>query len=235
MRPNEKNEELAAYCKRIFSGAIRDKWIDSYIEVLSPDYRIIKEIRANLFLKWINNQFPQVPQIFIIRHPCAVVLSRMSLNWDTDSDIEPFLAQPELVEDYLRGKMEVIQEADSPEEKHAVIWCISNLIPLRQFCKGELNVVFYEDLVTQPEIEIPAIFRSLQLNFDDSLFSTLDTPSGTTVQTSAIVTGFSRVHDWQNKLNVNQIDKILSVVHRFGLEDLYGDSATPNKLSSWTN
>jgi len=227
MRPDEKDEVLADFCKRIFSGDIRDKWIDNYIEVLWPKYRVVKEIRANLLLKWIHNQFPQVPMLFIIRHPCAVVLSRMTLNWDTDRDIEPFLAQPKLLEDFLGKKMDVIMEATSPEEKHAVIWCVSNLIPLKQFQKEELNVIFYENLCLQPEIEITRLFQSIQLERRSSLFTTLEVPSTTTLQTSAIVTGANRVNSWQNKLTSGQIDKILSVVATFGLDYLYGDSITP--------
>jgi hypothetical protein len=227
MRPDEKDEALADFCQRVFSGDIRDKWIDNYIEVLRPQYRVIKEIRANLWLKWIHNQFPQVPILFIIRHPCAVVLSRMTLNWDTDRDIEPFLAQPKLLEDFLGQKMDVIRDAKSPEEKHAVIWCVSNLIPLQQFQKEELNVIFYENLCIQPEAEVARLFQSIQLDYHNSLFTALEAPSTTTVLSSAIVTGANRVNSWQNKLTSRQIDNILSVVRAFGLDYLYGDSITP--------
>lgn len=192
MRPHEEDEALAAYCHRIFSGDIRDRWIDNYTEVLSPQYRIIKEIRANLMLKWIHLHFPQVRQLFIMRHPCAVVLSRMTLNWDTDRDLESFLAQPKLLEDDLGEKMQIMREALSPEEKHAVIWCIHNLIPLQQFPQDELNLVFYEHLCLQPEIELPRLFQLIQLDYEPSLFR-LDKPSPTTVQTSAVVTGGSRL------------------------------------------
>lgn len=231
MRPNEVDEVLADYCQRIFSGDIRDKWIDNYIEILSPQYRVVKEIRANLMLKWIHNHFPQVRQLFVIRHPCAVVLSRMTLNWDTDRDIEPFLNQPKLMEDFLDEKMDVIMAATAPEEKHAVIWCIHNLVPLKQFAKDELNIVFYEDLCTQPEIELPRLFQLVQLDYKPSLFETMDLPSSTAVPTSAIVTGDNRVNSWQKKLTIEQIDRILSIVRKFGLDHLYGDSATPLYLA----
>jgi hypothetical protein len=227
MRPDEKDEVLGAFCQRLFSGDIRDRWVDSYVEVLSPQYRIVKEIRANLMLKWIQNHFPQVRQLFIIRHPCAVVLSRMTLNWDTDRDIEPFLAQPKLVEDFLGEKMDVIKGALSPEEKHAVIWCVTNLIPLRQFQNGELNVLFYEHLCSQPYEEFTRLFQSLQIDYQDSLFNILKAPSTTAKLTSAVVVGEDTLSHWQSRLHSKQIDKILNVVEAFGLEQLYGDSVTP--------
>src|SRR5918995_2655527 len=127
MRPEEQNDELLTYCRRVFTGTIRHRWIDREVEHLFPTHRIIKEIRANLFLKWARIRFPQVPLVLILRHPCAVVSSRMQLGWATDEDIEPFLAQPRLVHDFLEDKLDMIRSAQSPEEKHAVIWCVSYL------------------------------------------------------------------------------------------------------------
>jgi hypothetical protein len=151
----------------------------------------------------------------------------MTLNWDTDRDIEPFLAQPKLLEDFLGQKMDVIREAKSPEEKHAVIWCVSNLIPLQQFQMEELNVIFYENLCIKPEAEVARLCQSIKLDYHSSLVSALEAPSTTTVLSSAVVTGANRVNSWQNKLTSRQIDNILSVVRAFGLDYLYGDSITP--------
>lgn len=228
MPPEEEDSRLQAYCQKIFTGDIRHPWIDRQVEHLFPAYRLIKEIRANLFLRWIHDRFPEVPLLFIIRHPCAVVLSRMRLHWATDRDIQPFLAQPALIEDFLSDKMDVIDRSRTPEEKHAVIWCVSNLVPLRQFDAGRLPVVFYEHLCTQPEIEIPRIFEAIGHTFRDSAFDQVHQPSTTAVRTSAIVTGRDQVSQWREMLSPDQIRNILSVVRQFGLDELYGDSLTPS-------
>ncbi len=137
MRPDDDHPALEDFCRRVFTGDIRDPWIDRQVDRLFPRYRIIKEIRANLLLKWISNRFPEVPILFIIRHPCAVVASRMQLGWDTDADIAEFLAQPELVQDFLEDKRDLIESCQTPAEKHAVIWAISNLVPLASVCRGD--------------------------------------------------------------------------------------------------
>jgi hypothetical protein len=227
MRPTEENEELYAYCRHLLTGNIRDPWIDRQVEHLFPRQRVIKEIRANLFLKWMNTKFPDIPLLFIIRHPCAVVLSRMELDWATDSDIEPFLSQEKLIDDHLSDKMEIIKGAKTAEEKHAIIWSISNLIPLRQFHSDGLHIIFYEDLCVQTEKEIPKIFEAIGMTYDDSVFNHILKPSTTTIGTSAIVTGRDKVTRWKEKLSSDQIDSIYSVVERFGLENLYGDSCLP--------
>jgi hypothetical protein len=227
-RPSDSNEELRAYCHRVLTGAIRDKWIDCQVEHLFARYRVIKAIRANLFLKWMHDRFPEVKLLFIVRHPCAVVLSRLQLGWATDTDIQPFLAQRDLVEDCLASRMDMVERAETPEEKHAIIWCISNLVPLSQFGADDFNVVFYEHLCTQPEIEVPRIFRAVSLPYRDDVFRRVVRPSTTTVRTSAIVTGEDKVTRWKGAFSCEQIDSILSIVRGFGLDHIYGESTMPS-------
>jgi hypothetical protein len=227
MRPTEMSCELLSYSRKIFTGDIRDQWIDRQVEHILPRYRLIKEIRANLFLRWIHEMFPEVPLLFVVRHPCAVVLSQIQLGWATDTDIDPFLSQPDLIADFLANKMDIIEGADTVEEKHAIIWSISNLIPMKQFDSVGLNVIFYENLCVQPEAEIPRVFQVLNFEYQDSVLRHSDKPSTTAIRTSAIVTGDNRVTRWKKELSPKQIERILSVVEDFDLDYLYGDSVTP--------
>ena len=227
MRPTDRDNELRSFCQSVFSGDIRNGWIDREISLLRPQYRLIKEVRANLFLKWIDTEFPEVPLLFIVRHPCAVVASRMKLGWATDTDIQPFLAQRKLVQDHLTDHRNLISQVRTPEEKHALIWCISNLVPLRQFRAGELTIVFYENLCLQPEVEIRRIFQTLGHEYRDSVYDAMLAPSRTTVDRSAVVSGAHRPGGWRQALPSRQIGRILAVVEAFGLDHLYGDSALP--------
>ena len=227
MRPEEENEALNDYCRCIFSGHIRHRWIDRQVTHLAPQYRIVKAVRANLFLKWLQGQFPDVSQVLVIRHPCAVVLSWMQLGWATDEDIEPFLKQPELVGDFLIDKMDIIKRADTDEEKYAIIWCVGNLVPLKQFHPDEIFVMYYEHMCTQPEVEVPRLFQAVGRDYQDSIFDYLNRPSTTARPSSAVVTGHDRVTRWQKKLSTGQVNRILSIVKAFGLEYLYGDSTNP--------
>jgi hypothetical protein len=227
MRPGDENEELLAYCRRVFTGAIRNRWIDREVDHILPTHRIIKEIRANLFLKWVHVRFPQVPLVLILRHPCAVVSSRMQLGWATDEDIEHFLIQPPLVRDFLEDKLDLVRSAQTPEEKHAVIWCVSYLVPLKQLAPGEVTLVSYERLRTQPEIELPRVFHGIRVGYRASLFDRLDRPSKTTVSASPIMTGGGAVGRWSHELSSAQVHRILAVVEGFGLGSIYGDSVLP--------
>lgn len=227
MRPTEQSSELGSYCHQVFTGDIRNKWIDRQVEHILPKYRLIKDIRANLFLKWIHTMFPEVPLLFIVRHPCAVVLSRMQLGWATDTDIDPFLSQAKLFDDFLADKMDIIRRAKTVEEKHAIIWCISNLVPIKQFDSSGLNVIFYENLCIQPEVEVQKMFQAIRHEYQASVFEYINQPSTTTVRTSAVVTGEDKVARWKKELSPKQINNILSVVEDFRLDYIYGDTFTP--------
>jgi hypothetical protein len=227
MRPADEDQVLHEFARKVLSGEIRNRWVDHKNEQIFPEYRIIKEIRANLLLKWLHDRFPEVPILFIMRHPCAVVLSRMELGWATDADIEPFLSQPDLVTDHLASHLELIRNARTDVEKHAIIWCVSNLIPLKQFEPGSLKIVYYEKLCTQPEIELSTILDLIGKERRQLLSEKFDRPSQTTRETSAVVTGADKISSWKRKLDASQIERILDIVNAFGLGELYGDSFQP--------
>jgi hypothetical protein len=235
-RPFTENPSLYTYCDTVLHGRIRHPWIDREVATLRPEYRLIKEIRANLFLKWMQQKFPQTPLVFILRHPCAVVLSRLQLQWATDSDIDSFLCQPQLMEDFLSDKLEIATQIRSDAAKHAFIWCISNLVPLRQFKPGELPIVYYEHLVAQPDVGIPDLFAKIGIaEYQDSVYQAIQKPSATSKNHSAVVMGRSQLTQWQSKLSARQIDDVLAVVTAFGLETFYDESPHPRYECHWLN
>jgi hypothetical protein len=229
MRPGKENTAFSTFARNVFTGNIHNRWIDGQNERIVSEYRLIKEIRANLALKWLHDSFPEVPIILILRHPCAVVASRMELGWATDRDIEPFLAQPDLIEDHLGPYLNLIKNAETAEEKHAILWSVSNLVPLQQFRSEELKVVYYENLCTQPQAEMTSIFDAIGQKPVDSIIDKIDRPSQTTRLNSALVSGVDKISNWRRTLSLSQIDNILRTVDRFGLSHLYGSSVMPLK------
>ena len=228
MRPNEPNEALESFCHQALTGNLRHPWIDRQVDYLNAENRVIKAIRANLMLKWLHERFPQVPLIFIIRHPCAVVLSRMQLGWDTDRDIEPFLAQPKLVTDFLEPYLDTIALAKTDVEKHAIIWCISNLIPLRQFEDGQLYILSYENLCIQLEVELHLLFQKKHLYYDVRNLAQFTRPSVTSQPKSAIFEGTDPIYQWRSQLSNEQVKRILTIVDLFGLGHLYDNRGQSN-------
>jgi hypothetical protein len=227
LRPTDANRALTTFARTVFSGEIRDPWVDRSVDRLLPRWRVVKEIRASLFLRWLHLQFPEVPMLLILRHPCAVVLSRMELGWATDRDIEPFLMQPALVEDHLETLIDVIRGARTAEEKHAIIWCVTTLVPLRQFTNGDLPVVFYEDLCERPDATVAAVCEAVGKPHRPAGSDVVGRPSTTAKRLSAVHRGENLVERWQRALTKEQVGRILDVVDAFGLSHLYGGGVAP--------
>ncbi len=220
-RPDCDDPALHDFCQTLFSKPIQNDWIDKEIAHLFPKQRLIKAIRANLMLGWLNKNFPKIPILFILRHPAAVVASRLQLNWATDSDIAPFLTQPELIDDYLSEHLDHIRKVTSAAEKHAIIWCISNLIPLRQLHNSSAKIIFYENFLQRPEEEISRVFSAIERPFTDSIYKRLQMPSHASTQNSPVLTGKDPLTAWKHNLSTAQIDQIFATVSAFKLDYLY--------------
>lgn len=227
VRPDAPGREIEDFCRRLLRGEIRGPWVDRRVSRLRPEWRLVKTIRGVLLLAWLRRRFPEVPMVFILRHPCAVVASRLRLEWATDGDIAPMLAQEDLIRDVLRPHMDLIREARTAEEKHAIIWSISNLVPLLQLPPERLPVVFYERLVTAPEEELPRLFAALRQPFGEDVYRRLGRPSGTTRADSPVVRRQSAATEWRSLLEPEQVERIERVVRGFGLEVLYDPEGRP--------
>jgi hypothetical protein len=225
-RPESEDAALAAYAARVFEGRVRHPWIDRQVEVLRPTSRVVKEIRANLCLAWLRRRFPMVPTFLLLRHPCAVVASRLALGWATDADLEPLYAQPELVEDFLAPHVDRLRGLRKPEEKHAAIWCISYAVPLAQLAPNEVEVLHYEDLLLSPERDLARVLAALGRAPDAGALGT-GRASMTAVRSPSSGSPRERALRWRSELSPAQVDAVLGVVRAFGLDRLYDGEGLP--------
>jgi hypothetical protein len=227
LRPNRDHPQFLAYFERVAAGRIRNPWIDRYVDRLRPRCRLIKAVRASLFLRWIHERFPDMPLIYLVRHPCANVLSYLKLDWPSDRDLSSIMAQPDLVEDHLAPYLSVIARATLPHQRHALLWCILNRVAIQQFRGGGLHRFSYEDLTRRPAETIPRLFASLGHHFDESVYERLRQPSRTARQG----TSFDRRADapprWRKDLGEARIDDILEIVAAFDLDHLYDAEGSP--------
>ena len=227
-RPEGEDLELEKFTRAVLSGAIRDpQWIDRQVDCLFPRGRIIKDVRICLFLRWIQKRFPQVPIVFVVRHPCAVVASHVKLGWSTDVDVDSMLQQRELVEDFLEPHLDTIHARTQAHERTAILWCVNNLVVSKQFEGHGLTALFYEHLVEDPAESIPELFRAAGKDFSPSLFQRLSRPSLTTHLGSDVLSGTRDLMSWTQELSPGQINDVMAIVEAFGLDHLYAPSGMP--------
>jgi len=76
LRPDDADAARLDLATRIFTGRLRNAYADAYNKCVVARQRLVKDTRLQLALGWIRRHFPEMPMIYLMRHPCAVVNSR---------------------------------------------------------------------------------------------------------------------------------------------------------------
>lgn len=232
LRPDNKDRVFLKPARRILKGAITHWWVDQSNRRFLVYERLIKEIRANLWLKWLKVNFPELRTILLMRHPCAVVESRLMLEWP--SRLQQYLAQTELIEDHLGPFRDDMIAAKTPFERHLYVWCIHHYVPLRQFGSGEIHVAFYENFLVKPEEEIGRLFRFVDRKAKSEVFEMLPRPSRTSRKDSEARSGHPNLVDsWRKRIDPNDLKRALQILGQFGLDKIYNEESLPNV--NWAN
>ena len=221
LRPDDRREEYLGAARRVLTGRIRSSWTDRFNRKFVAPRRLIKDIRANLLLGWMRENFPGMPIVLLLRHPCAVAASRLALGWR--DNLSETMEQEELVEDFLGPVETEIRAARNALERHVFSWCIDNYVPLRQFGPGEIHLAFYENFVVYPEDEIRRLFAFLSEDFDGCVYRTLRRPSPLSRKGES-----PSVDAWRRCVTDSQLERVVEVLGLFGLDRVYGERALPD-------
>jgi hypothetical protein len=227
IRPENRDVRSLRTTREILSGKIRNKWTDQYHRKYFASKRLIKDIRTNLFLKWMKNNFPEIPIVFLMRHPCAVARSFFRRE-RTYSFLKPFVDQVNLVDDYLNPFMKKIDQVSTDLEAIIFSWCIQNYVPLSQFKRKEIYVLFYERLCEYPEEETKRLFSFIGIKYENKVLEKIKRPSPQSFQESAIYTGGSLIDSWREYFSNDDIEKCVGILELFGLDRIYSNDSMPN-------
>lgn len=241
VRPGDRDPRLLDQMQRVLAGRYRHPQVDQFTPRLVSDRRLIKEVRANLWLKWMRTQFPEVPAIFVMRHPIPTVRSRAKPYFDArdknavDSDPEQrtrdylhyLLGQTELVEDYLKPFENDIRSAVSVFDQRLFTWCVQNYVPLRQLQKNDAFVTTYELLVMQPRTELPKLFAHIGHPLDERIFDRLWRPSPQ-ARTPSIPDPWTVVSRWTSEVTDAERARAVEILSIFGLDKVYGTDPLPS-------
>ncbi len=82
LRPSNREPRFVPPARQIIRGRLRSDWTDQFTDAGVYRFRLIKDIRANLFLFWLRHQYPRLPIILLLRHPVAVATSQLKRGWE---------------------------------------------------------------------------------------------------------------------------------------------------------
>lgn len=225
LRPDNMDAAYLEPATAIVTGTMRRRWIDKYNRCYRGDKRLVKDIRVNLFTAWMQARFPKTKFVFVMRHPGAVTLSRMKRKWRARTD--EVLKQEDLVSDHLEAPLARVGEPRDRFDRHVFMWCIENLVPLRQLASGSVHVVYYEHLCTDPEPTLRALAAAIGHEFDPKVMARVGKPSRQALPNSAIRRGEDLTAKWRTVMPKEKIDRVLEIVAGFGLDKVYTDDLMP--------
>ena len=221
LRPDDRREEFLGPGRLAITGRLRDHWTDRFNGRIVARRRLIKDIRANLLLGWMRAHFPGMPIVLLLRHPCAVVASRLDLGWK--DNLSETMEQKELVEDYLLPMETEIRAAKDDFERHLFLWCIDNYVPLKQLGPQDVHLAFYENLLARPRAELKCLFSFLDEDLDDRLYRRLGRPSPLSRKNGARPS----LEGWRTRVSASRLERTVEILGLFGLDRLYGEGTMP--------
>jgi Sulfotransferase family len=227
LRLDDAREEFLEPARLALTGALKDPWTNRFNRAFVARRRLIKDIRANLLLGWMRANFPGMPIVLLLRHPCAVVTSRLALGWK--DNLHETMEQEDLVEDFLVPMEAEIQAARDDFERHLFLWCIDNYVPLRQFERGEIHLAFYENLLESPEDALQSLFRFLGENLDDRVYDKLGRPSPLSRKEAPVPS----VDGWRRHVSASRLERAGEILALFGLERVYGEGPMPEPSGAY--
>jgi len=231
LRPEEEYPEWEDLWRRIVTGKFRNYWTDYERTSWFPSRFLIKEVRANLMLGWLHRKFqPRI--VYLLRHPCAVVYSRLVAPQPWHADVRDILRQEKLVEDHLKPWAAEIERETDRLDAHAVWWAVENLVALRQLQGIPHALLFYEDLVLHPHEVLENLLPWLGVeHIPKKVFDLLPQPSRMSNHNLAYRDAQDRLSRWQTSLSVKEQKRILFWAERLGV-DVYDMQPHPRLSSS---
>ena len=184
---------------------------------------IVKFIRANLMIGWLAKNY-DAKIVFVVRHPAAVVSSRLRLienspmhDWSFKDVLQQYEKDEHLREDYLYKYNATLHSSLSLTSGLAVIWCVENILPIIKVQKAGHRVAFYEDLIDNPKAHWDHTVYSLGLNaVPKSELLVNPSQQASIHMKKGIFDVNTQLTKWRQHLSKEQlleIDKILSIFH----------------------
>ncbi|NOZ70665.1 MAG: sulfotransferase, partial [Chloroflexi bacterium] len=110
LRSGTQHPQWDVLLAQALTGKIRSYRTDYQRRRFLPDRYVVKFIRANMMLGYLADRFqPQI--VFLTRHPCAVVYSRLHrVREPWFADVKDLLADEALVADYLQPWLRYVEQ-----------------------------------------------------------------------------------------------------------------------------
>lgn len=239
LREEDAHLEFDTYVSAAFEGRVPKEHVDRHVWGQHrrfdwwPGRVLIKEVHAILAAERIEH-VANAEVIVIVRHPGALAASWSRMRekrpdgpqwYDIDSQLDRLLAQPQLIEDYLRPYVEVLERARSGEkyfEKVGAMWGAVYHVILSQAARRGWTIVTHESLCGDAEGQYGKLYEELDLRWSkrttEFLQASTTAHSERPFETQRI--SEDEPDKWRDEMPEQEVEEVLSAVRPFGI-DLY--------------
>lgn len=218
----EAAPSLQSFFDEVLLGKIHNAWVD---QVLTPCPRnaplLVKCIRVNTLLPWIQAHYSTLPIIFLLRHPIAVALSKTKFGWGTP------LLEAQMKHPGIQAHFPMLSTMRLPEdmfEQNILAWCIKHALPMRllNLQAPNLRIIHYEDAVIDPRNTITSLLPLLPPDFNLSkALDSISEPSATNASWSPTEDFSTTLTRWKDEVTSDQKALTDHYLKLFDLQYLY--------------
>jgi hypothetical protein len=239
--PAERAPAFERGARRVLSGRARGPYIDGVRVARLPRGRVVKDVHATGLLPWLRANYPEVPVVYVVRHPIATALSR--LRAEVFYGVGDYLATPAGRADAEDSPVaswlplyDRRREDPEPLIRGVAEWCIENVYPLGHIePDGDgVALALYESAVREPAAELARLDRhcagALGPVRARGEGGEARAPSATDWRGTAAEARRSGdwerlLGGWRDEVPRPLAERCLRVVAEFGLGGLYGEGA----------
>lgn len=233
----DKNVKYRKMIEKMLNFSISSSWTRKYLTVSTlwnSKIIITKFVRANLLIPYLleNFQFNR-PPIMLLRHPIDISISRMK-TWTNHTINLHNIEIPNCInnERFIKYS-EYINQLDTPLEVAVATWCINNAPIVNQLHTFDnLLVVFYSDLLLDPQEEFRRIVKELKIDsMSEDILESIQyrKASSTAIKGLYIATPEEQLQKNFKKLDNNTKDKIQNIFDHFEIKIFDAYSFSPKK------
>lgn len=217
-----------ALLAKALTGRLRSYRTDYHRTRFLPKRYVIKFIRANMMLGYLYDRFhPQI--VFLTRHPCAVVHSRLQrVRQPWYADTASLLADEALVAAYLQPWLRYVEQERDLLGAHALWWAVENAVARHDLATRPHMFVFYETLFLEPKEVLESLYDALG-------YAGFQVPPAL-IRKPSRVTGRGGYEDkvawlglWRERLTTEEIQRILIWAERLEIP-WYGEGPLPERV-----
>lgn len=231
----DAEKALIKYLTKLFAGKISGERIlqfNTFRDIYSGDSLVVKFVNVNLIAPWFAETFElRYKPIYLLRHPLAILASREHYGLfgkkpEGNKQLGAF-NRKRLEGDFhpYHAYLDELDRADNKYSRYITGWCIRNKDFLNGTYNDDFHLIFYEDMVLQPEQVLEDLSNTWNIDLKDS---NPRNESGTTDVGGKVYDGQKQLSKWRQFFSEEEKRMMQLVLDRFDVK-LYS-AFSPNIL-----